>query len=214
MKLEITKTCADSLRAFTQNNYGIQLKSSHAHELVSAYFGYKSRAALIADKQCPISNLPDAEIIILNPATSLVDQRLLSLENLPSELPSSNILAKGVYAPIIADEQFSGRVWTGFQDLALTLVEERAKEFRMFGKNIREMDWISHVDLQTIQSGVRMSVIFDYPTNTNNPQRYSKVEIELSRVAGGIGYTKLEVKPTFYYGHMADPNFRLKHGID
>lgn len=69
MKLDITKACADSLRAFTQNNYGIQLKSSHAHELVAAYFGYSSRAALLAEKQCPIVNLTDADIIILNPPT-------------------------------------------------------------------------------------------------------------------------------------------------
>ena len=47
MKLEITKACADSLRGFTQNNYGIQLKSSHAHELVAAYFGYSSRATIL-----------------------------------------------------------------------------------------------------------------------------------------------------------------------
>lgn len=47
MKLEITKACADSLRTFTENNYGIQLKSSHAHELVAAFFGNSLRAAPI-----------------------------------------------------------------------------------------------------------------------------------------------------------------------
>ncbi len=47
MNLEITKACADSLRAFTQNNYGIQLKSSHTHELVAAYFGYSSNATIL-----------------------------------------------------------------------------------------------------------------------------------------------------------------------
>lgn len=100
MKLEITKACAESLRAFTQNNYGIQLKSSHAHELVAAYFGYASRAALIADKQYSIDNLADAEIIILNLSAPLVDQRLKSLENLPLELPPSNILAEGITHPL------------------------------------------------------------------------------------------------------------------
>lgn len=100
MKLDITKACADSLRAFTQNNYGIKLKSSHAHELVAAYLVYSSRAALLADESYPITKLMDAEIIILNPPILFVDHRLKTLENLPSELPSSEVLAEGVYAPI------------------------------------------------------------------------------------------------------------------
>ena len=107
MKSEITKACADSLRAFAQNNYGVQLKSSHAHELVAAYFGYASRAALLADQNFPIGNLTEAESIILNPPTLFVDERLKSLENLPSGLPSIGILAEGVYAPIVGDEKFS-----------------------------------------------------------------------------------------------------------
>ena len=214
MKLDITKACADSLRAFTQNNYGIQLKSSHAHELVAAYFGYSSRAALLADKQCPIVNLTDAEIIILHPPTLFVDQRLKSLENLPSELPPSDILAEGVYAPIVADKKFFGKIWLGLHEVAMALVEERAQEFKMFGTNIGEMDWISHVDVKTTESAVLITVIFDYPANATKPLRHSKVDITLSRIAGDIGYTKLEVKPTFYHGHMTDPDFRLKHGID
>ncbi len=214
MKLEITKACADSLRAFTQNNYGIQLKSSHAHELVAAYFGYASRAALIADKQCPIGKLTDAEIIILNPSAPLVDQRLKTLENLPLELPPSDMLAEGVYAPIVADKQFSGKIWPSLHEVAMALVEERAQEFRMFGTNIGEMDWISNVDIKTTDSDALMTVIFDYPANAKKAQRYSKLEITLPRIAGGIGYTKLEVKPTFYHGHMTDPDFRLKHGFD
>ncbi len=214
MKLDITKACADSLRAFTQNNFGIQLRSSHAHELVAAYFGYASRAALIADKQCPIGKLTDAEIIILNPSSPLFDHRLKSLENLSSELPPSDILAEGVYAPIVADEQFSGKTWPGLHEVAMALVEERAQEFKMFGNNIGEMEWISNIDIKVSQSAALVTVIFDYPVNTKKAQRYSKVEITLPRIAGGIGYTKLEVKPTLYSGHMTDPDFRLKNGID
>ena len=214
MKLEITKACADSLRAFTQNNYGIQLKSSHAHELVAAYFGYSSRAALIADKQCPIGKLTDAEIIILNPSAPLVDQRLKSLENLPLDLPPSDILAEGVYAPIVANEQFSGKIWPSFHEVAIDLAEERAYEnLRMMGMNPKEMDWITDVVFIATESDVLMNVTFDYPANAKKPLRHSSVEITLPRIAGSIGYTKLEVKPTFYHGHMTDPDFRLKHGI-
>lgn len=214
MKLEITKTCADSLRAFTKNYYGVQLKSSHAHELVAAFFGYASRAALIADKQYPIDKLKDAEIIVLNHSTTLVDQRLKSLENLPLELLQSNILAQGVFEPIVANEQFAGKIWPSLHEVAMALVEKRAQEFKLFGNNIGEMEWISNVDIKTTQSHALMTVLFDSPANTTKPLRYSKVDIVLPRIAGTIGYTKFEVKPTFYHGNMTDPDFRLKHGIN
>lgn len=215
MKLDITKACADSLRAFTQNNYGIQLKSSHAHELVAAYFGYSSRAALLAEKQCPIVNLTDADIIILNPPTLFVDERLKSLEQLPPTLPPSNILAEGVYAPIVADEQFSGRICPGFHEAAMALAAERAFEnIRMMGMNPKELDWITDVIINIKEFDVLITVIFDYPAKANKPLRHSKVEIILHRIAGDIGYVNLEVKPTFYHGHMTNADFRLKHGID
>ena len=214
IKFEITKVCADSLRALAQNNYSIQLKSSHAHELVAAYFGYHSRASLIADKQTPICKLTDAEFIILSPSASLVDQRRKFLENLPLELPPSDILAKGICAPIVADERFTRKIWPGFHELAMTLVEERAQEFKMFGNNIGEMDWISDVDIKMMENDALVTVTFDYPSNSQKAQRYSKVDITLRRIAGGIGYIKLEVKPTFYHGHMTNSEFRREHGID
>ncbi len=211
MKLDITKACADSLRAFTQNNYGIQLKSSHAHELVAAYFGYASRAALIADKQWPIGNLTDAEIVILKPSTPLIDQRLRSLEKLSSKLPPSDILAKGVYAPIVADEQFSGKIWPGFHEVAIALIEERAQTFEMFGTNLKGTDSIADLVIKTTESEVLMTVTFNYPANAKKPLRHSAVEITLSRIAGGIGYSKTKVLPIFYSGNFSDPDFELKH---
>lgn len=59
----ITKLCADHLRAFVNDNHGVKLKASHAHELVAAFFGYKSRAALLADTRHPLSNLTSAALI-------------------------------------------------------------------------------------------------------------------------------------------------------
>lgn len=214
MKLEITKICADSLRAFTQNNYGIKLKPTHAHELVAAYFGYSSRAALLADQQCPVSNLSSADVLVLNPSIPLIDQRLKDLADLPPGLPPGHILAEGIYAPIVNDELFSGKIWPGLHEAARSLVEERAAEFRMFGNNIGEMDWISDIDIRTTDTGAAISVVFDYPTNSAKAQRYSKVEITLPRIAGIIGFAKQEVKPIFYYGHTTDPDYRLKFGID
>jgi len=214
MKLNITKACADSLRAFIQNNYGIQLKSSHAHELVAAYFGYASRAALLADKNFPIGNLTEAEIIILDPPTLFVDQRLKTLENLPSGLPASDILGEGVYSPIITDEQFAGNIWPGFREAAIALADERAfANLRMMGMDPKELTWIIDVEVNTTESEVLMTVVIDYPANAKKPLRHASVAITLPRMAGCIGYGKPKVLPTFYHGHMTDPDFRLKNEI-
>ncbi|GGG89883.1 hypothetical protein GCM10007415_25250 [Parapedobacter pyrenivorans] len=215
MKLDITKACADSLRTFTQNNYGIQLKSSHAHELVAAYFGYASRAALLADKKCPLSNLQDAEIIIMNTPTLFVEQRLKTLENLPSGLPSVDILAEGVYSPILIDDQLSGKIWAGIHEVAIAYAENRAFDnMRMMGMDQKELDWLTEVDIKPMETHVLIAVTFDYPAKAKKPMRYASVKITLPCIAGNIGYDKPEVMPTFYNGHMRDPDFRLRHGID
>lgn len=49
----IAKLCANYLRTFS-NNHGVKLKSGHAHELVASFFGYKSKAAMLADNFSPI----------------------------------------------------------------------------------------------------------------------------------------------------------------
>ena len=215
MKVEITKACADSLRSFTQNNYGIQLKSSHAHEIVAAYFGYSSRAALLADKKCPIGNLKDAEFIILHNPALFIEQRLKTLENLPSGLPSSDILAEGVFVPIVVNEDFSGIIWPDFQKLSLALADERAHEkLNMMGGDPIEMDWLINTNIKTKETDVLMTVIYDYPAKAKKPFRHASVQITLPRIAGSIGYGRPKVLPTFYAGHMSDPDYRLEHGID
>jgi hypothetical protein len=212
MKIDITKACADSLRAFTQNNYGVQLKSSHAHELVAAYLGYGSRAALLADKNFPISNLAGAEIIILNPAPQIVNQRLKSL-NLSSELATSEMLAEAVYAPIVTHENFSGKtysgfremgkIWPGIREMAIAFAEARAFEnMRDLGMNPGELDYLTDVVIKTTDADVLVKVTFDFPAKAKKPQRDSSVDITLPRMAGGIGYGKPKVRPTFYHGDL------------
>lgn len=221
MKLDITKVCADSLRTFVQNNYGIQLKSSHAHEIVAAYFGYSSRAALIADSRCSVGNLKDAEIIIPITPIPLIEHRLKALEKLPSGLPPSDILAEGVYAPITTNEQLSKRIWLNFQKMAIAYAEDRVfhnqRIERMMGFDgfdQRDLDWLIQVDIKTMETDVLMTVTYDYPAKAKKPMRHASVAITLPRIAGNIGYGEPKVRPTFYSGHMSDPDFRLKHGID
>lgn len=221
MNLDITKACADSLRTFTQNNYGIQLQSSHAHELVAAYFGYSSRAALLADKKCPIGTLKEAELIILNHPMQRVEQRLKTLASLPSGLPSSDILAATIYKTIITNEQLSEKVWADFKEMAIAYAEDRVfhNEKMMSimgidGFDQRELDWLIQVDNKTIETDVFMTVTYDYPAKALKPFRHASVAVTLPRIAGNIGYGEPKVLPTFYNGHFSDPDYRLKHGID
>lgn len=221
MNFEITKACADSLRTFTQNNYGIQLKSSHAHELVAAYFGYSSRAALIADKECPIGTLKDAELIILNHPTQRIGLRLKTLVNVPLELPSSDILAANIYSSITTSEQLPKKVWTDFKEMGIAYAEDRIfhneKMMKMIGIDSgfdqRELDWLIQVDIKTMGTDVLMTVTYDYPAKAKKPMRHASVAVTLPRIAGNIGYGEPKVLPTFYNGHMSDPEFRLTHGI-
>lgn len=220
MNFEITKSCADSLRNFTQNNYGIELKSSHAHELVAAYFGYSSRAALIADKECPIGTLKDAELIILNYPMQRIEQRLKTLANLPSGLPSSDILAATIYKTVITNEQLSKKVWADFKEMAIAYAEDRVfhneKMERMMGIDgfdQRELDWLIQVEIKMMVTDVMMTVTYDYPAKAKKTSRHASVAVALPRIAGNIGYGEPKVLPTFYAGHMSDPDFRLQNGI-
>ncbi len=86
MQHDITKLCADSLRALTLEKYGVKLKPAHAHELGAAFFGYPSKNTMLADTKYPISNLHLAKIVVMAP-DDLIDQRRKDLEGLSPELP-------------------------------------------------------------------------------------------------------------------------------
>lgn len=124
MQLEITKRCADSLRSFSQNNFGIQIKSSHAHELVAAYLGYSSRAALLADSKCPIINLRQADILVLTP-TATIKERRTELKGLPEDLPDD--IAEGVYLPLYNEKWISHKIWPTLEELGKALADQHLK---------------------------------------------------------------------------------------
>jgi hypothetical protein len=124
MQLEITKRCADSLRSFSQNNFGIQIKSSHAHELVAAYMGYSSRAALLADSKCPITNLRRADILVLTP-TVLIKKRRAELEGLPENLPHD--IGEGVYLPLYNEKWILHKIWPTLEELGKALADQHLK---------------------------------------------------------------------------------------
>jgi hypothetical protein len=124
MQLEITKRCADSLRSFSESKFGIQIKSSHAHELVAAYMGYSSRAALLADSTCPITNLRQADILVLTP-TAPIKERRKELKGLPEDLPYD--IAEGVYLPLYDEKWILHKIWPTFEELGKALADQHLK---------------------------------------------------------------------------------------
>jgi hypothetical protein len=191
MQHEITKRCADSLRAFSQNNFGIPLKSSHAHELVAAYFGYSSRAALLADKKCPITNLRQAEIIVLTP-TAGIKERRKELNGLPENLPDD--IAEGVYLPLYDEKWILHKIWPTLEELGKALADQYLKSKPAY---FRDQQVQKHgVKLEFQNDEVAIVVFREYvsPSLTLSLMRNvtrGVVDIfNLKRVAGFIGYTK------------------------
>ncbi len=195
---QITKLCADSLRSFSQNQFGIQLKSSHAHELVAAYFGYSSRAALLADTKSPISNLSEAKYIVLTP-TDFIKERCKDLHGLPQNLPHEFIEA--VYSPLYQEKLIRNLLCPTLDYLAFTLAEERLNSnpiqsmylsplFSVVRKIQRE-----GVKVHYNTEGVDLMVFREYVVPdlllSGQKGRWGIIDmIELKRVAGYIGYIK------------------------
>lgn len=189
MQLEITKRCADSLRAFSQNQFGIQIKSSHAHELVAAYLGYSSRAALLADSKCPITNLRQAEILVLTP-TSPIKERRKELKGLPENLPDD--IAEGVYLPLYDEKWILHKIWPTFEELGKALADQHLKSKPAYFRDMKVQR--QGVKLEFDNYGVVMIVFREYvsPSITlslmRNVTRHVVDVFLLKRVACHIGY--------------------------
>ncbi|UIJ82412.1 hypothetical protein [Rhizobium leguminosarum] len=108
--MSIQKECADALREYYRGLTGSKLRSGHAHELVAAYFGYGTAAALQADAVLPISSLEVAEILI--PDIAGTDRRRLELNDVPADLPDGRALADVISAHLETAGHFTGgQIW-------------------------------------------------------------------------------------------------------
>jgi hypothetical protein len=189
----ITKLCADHLRAFVNDNHGVKLKASHAHELVAAFFGYKSRAALLADTRHLLSNLRQAKILVLEP-TAPIDQRRQSLQELPADLPNTYGLTEGVYGGLIAEKWMLGKIWPTYETLATFLADEYIRQQgleRVYRYPIKE-----GVKVQREDDSVQLIVLrfYQIPLIDGGVQEVDMTTIiKLTRVAGHIGYADPEI---------------------
>jgi hypothetical protein len=187
----ITKLCADSLRTFSLNKFGIQLKSSHAHELVAAYFGYSSRAALLADTKCSINNLRDAEFIVLSPTAQIKERRSL-LNGLPQNLPDD--LAEGVYLPLYNEKWILRTIWPTLEELGKNLADQyiNLNPYYSIDQRIQRQG----VKLEFQNDLIAIAVFREYvsPSLTlasgKNVLRGVVDVFNLKRVAGFIGYVQ------------------------
>ncbi|HGO5303870.1 TPA: hypothetical protein ACK21Z_004707 [Vibrio harveyi] len=109
MSIDLSKLCADFLRQNHASQSTEKLKASHARELVAAFFGYKSHAALMAEKTYPIAQLEEAYIFI--PDISLMNDRRPKLTGLPNDLNQSIDLAKLLSDMLSEEGLYGGDVW-------------------------------------------------------------------------------------------------------
>lgn len=196
---EITKLCADHLRVFS-NHQGVKLKASHAHELVAAFFGYQSRAAMLSDKEHPLSNLPKTQVIILRPSAP-IDQRRKQLQGFPSDLPDSNTLGEIIYTHLCLQKYIvTPQIWSyhDIQRQAAILAYEHARSQL---KSIYPLPNRDTVKVKTLDEGIRLTVsrfqesVGDPFDKYRGSQHYEDIpaSIWLQRIAGHVGYAKPEI---------------------
>lgn len=192
MQTSIPKVCADSLRTFSINNYDVKLKAAHAHELVAAYMGYKSRNGLLADKEYPVSNLNKSEIIVMVP-DEFIDQRRDNLPGLPPELPDSYALGEAVYGALFTDDWWTSKYppFRSFQGLAEHLVlNNDGYQTALLVTNIPVQ---LAVVLEYSENQVLLNVFFTTENSEGERMVHGKATIVLPRVAGNIGYGRPKV---------------------
>lgn len=192
----IVKFCADDLRTFINNNYSTKLKASHAHELVAAFFGYKSNAALLADIIAPISNLPQANNIVLAPSKP-IDERRKTLQDLPFELPENHVLGEIIYSTLLSNKCLLSPPWAACEPLALYLADEYLREQKMdkfYRDPVREGVSIENTDNH---KHLLVSRFYQLPIANATTFMVSEIEIttsiKLPLIAGRIGYGKPEI---------------------
>jgi hypothetical protein len=193
MQPKLFKSCADSLRTFSKEKYDIKLKAAHAHELVAAFFGYSSKNTMLADTKYPISNMGQAEIIVMTPDV-FIDQRREDLQELSSELPDSYTLGEAVYAFLFYDEWWASPYppFRSFEKLAKHLVENNDAYKNVF-KFYRDVPMHHIVNVEISENGVLLTVLHSHRTSTGEMLGDGKTTINLPRVAGHIGYGKPQV---------------------
>ena len=102
--MSVRHQCVAHLRANVPG-----LRVAHAHEIVAAFFGYKSNIALKSDDTYPIDDIEQAEVMV--PDVAGIKARLTKLHDLPEAMPSAFEIADMLTTFLVDDGWFNGAVW-------------------------------------------------------------------------------------------------------
>ena len=200
MQRDISKLCADSLRALANEKYGTKLKSAHAHELVAAYFGYQSKNALLADENHSISALAQAEIVVTMP-DEFFNKRRMDLEELSSDLPDNSILYDAIRSALVANEWLKSPFppFSDFEKLARSLLARSSQYDAAFYFH-REIPMDHFVSVNDEDDSVLLTVVHAHAPQSEDSLANGYTTVTLPRVAGRIGYGAPELMPTSLSG--------------
>jgi hypothetical protein len=107
--MSLHKDCADHLRAYYRGLTGKKLGASHAHELVAAFFGYGTAAALRAETKFPLTAVGEADFLM--PDLLRMEQRVQELRGLPTDLPTVDEVASEICGFLVSTGSFTGQIW-------------------------------------------------------------------------------------------------------
>lgn len=175
----------------------------------SRFFGYKSHAALLADKRNSVEFLDVAAVLV--PDSSLVDDRRRCLKELSEQLPPSGRLVDDLVQFIQDDELFTGEVWDCF-DIGEYVIEEYLPahlspeldlELEDLTKPLNAFfEEISYDDCQVTETdyGVTMTISGTYSgywlddnDDLDDPVIDLEITVYLRRCAGRISFEEPEI---------------------
>lgn len=214
--MSIQKECADRLRETYRTLTGGKLKAGHAHELVAAYFGYGTAAALQAEAEYPVKAIEAARILI--PDLALMDRRRGELNELPADLQPVDDLAREITAFLIDKDYFSGKVWYN-RDLAeeinIRVVEDSMIiEDALSGEIASTNAYFDELDIDEVDVDLTEDALVAILSGSlNGEQDWDRAfhgnkinftsEMTMYRVAARIGY----LQPEFETGGSVDNSY-------
>lgn len=202
MQQSISKLCADSLRNLASEKYGTKLKPTHAHELVAAFFGYRSNNALLADKQHPVSDLAVAELVVTMP-DEFFNERRMGLQGLAPDLPDNSTLYEAIRRVLVANEWLRSPfpLFSDFERLARSLLARSSQYDAAFPFH-EDVPLDHYVSIEDTDEFVRLTIAHAYAPQSEDSLADGYTTVTLPRVAGRIGYGAPELMPTRLSGDM------------
>ena len=207
MNIDISKSCSDYIRSVYASDTGGKLKASHARELVAAFFGYKSHAALKSETAFPLAMLEEASY--LAPDLTLLENRRKCLKGLPDDLLRSRDLAESIALHLQTEGHFSGDVW--LYDSLISYV----MEVLLHDNDMTITDQLSGVmaetnayfddpyyeDAELVDAGEFFEIVVDGTySGENDPDRMfcgdkidMQVRVTLFRVAGRVAFFDFDI---------------------